>query len=144
MKKYRSDLDILHVIALKSQISASTHSHDDTNRFLRNLFDNFYITRAGNKILLSGITNRVPCADSTRNKKLLYPEGFCIKRASIRENYCARSSRVSSRGCVQRGYTQDTIVIRCSDKVKLLLEKSQPRGFINNACAVSRSRIWLG
>lgn len=61
-------------------------------RFLRILFGDFCI--AGNKILLSAITNGVPRAvkipRGTRNR--LYPEGFCIKRASIRENYCARTS----------------------------------------------------
>lgn len=123
-KKYRCNLDILRhveITNLRLQLTLATMQPAcDTNHFPRSLLDHFYITRTGNRILLSGVTNGVPCAVKIvrGNKKLLYPEGFCIKRASIRENYCARSSRVSSGGCVRRGYTRDTIVIRCSGKVK--------------------------
>jgi len=74
------NLYILCIIALKLQISVSTQIFMcNTSCFSQSLFDNFYITRVGNKILLSGITNGVPCAvkiaRGTRN--------CCTRRASV-------------------------------------------------------------
>lgn len=130
VEKHRFDLDVMcNRITKKSQISSSTDSHSerynharDTRRFPRSLFDDFYI--AGNKILLSCITNGVPCAvkivRGTRN--------CCSRRASVLngllfEKIIARvRAAFRSRGCVQRGYA-DTIIIRFSDKVKSLPEK---------------------
>lgn len=134
MEKHRFDLDVMcNRITKKSQISSSTDSHSerynharDTRRFPRSLFDDFYI--AGNKILLSCITNGVPCAvkivRGTRN--------CCSRRASVLngllfEKIIARvRAAFRSRGCVQRGYA-DTIIIRFSDKVKSLPEKKKRR-----------------
>lgn len=102
MEKYQFSFSILHnrdiVIALKSQVSASTHFRNDAIQgvFLsRSLLNDFYIN--GNKILLSGITNGV----SRAVKIVRGTRNWCARRASvlnvrasIQENYCS-SSRVS-------------------------------------------------